>query len=193
MKETLALVHINICGYFHTSRHSHKYSASISDDATCYGWILFLKTKNGVIPTLHEWLAYAKSQSERKHKALYFDDGAGIYFLEEREIHHNYSVVHHRQQNGAATRFNRTLKEWKRSIVITPQLRVSYWEFEMLHGWSILQLQADFLMKSTKASLVGKQTWEVFTPLVAWQYVFSQSWSETANSLQPESGSCSFG
>ena len=36
VKEKLALVHIDICGPFHASRHGYKYFATITDDATRY-------------------------------------------------------------------------------------------------------------------------------------------------------------
>ena len=73
--EKLALVHIDICGPFHPSRHGFKYFASITDDATRYRWILLLKTKDEVFYKFKEWLPYAENQSEKNLKALRSDHG----------------------------------------------------------------------------------------------------------------------
>ena len=76
MTEKLALVHIDICGPFRTSRHGYKYFATITDDATRYRWVLLLKSKDEVVPQFKAWLPYAETQSERKLKALRSDHGA---------------------------------------------------------------------------------------------------------------------
>ena len=64
--EKIALVHINICGPFHTSRHGYKYFASITDDATRYRWILLIKSKDEIIPKFQEWLPYAEVSRSSK-------------------------------------------------------------------------------------------------------------------------------
>ena len=132
MTEKLALVHIDLCGPFLPSRHGYKYFASITDDATRYRWILLLKTKDEVFPKFKEWLAYAENQSEKKLKAMRSDHGTEFtshafkHFLRERGIDHDFSIAFHPPQNGVAERFNRTLEEKTRIMLITAQLPVSY-------------------------------------------------------------------
>ena len=163
VKEKLALVHIDICGPFHTSRHGYKYFASITDDATRYRWILLLKTKDEVIPKFQEWLPYAETQSEKRLKALRSDHGAEFTsyafenFLKERGIDHDYSVAYHPQQNGVAERFNRTLEEKTRTMLITAQLPVSYWEFAMKYATWLIN-------RSATSRLLD----EKLTPYEAW-------------------------
>ena len=81
--EKLTLVHIYICGPFHTSRHGYKYFAPITDDATRYKWILLLKKKDEVFLRFKEWLPYAETLSEKKLKALRSDHGSEFTSLRE--------------------------------------------------------------------------------------------------------------
>ena len=161
--QKLALVHIDICGPLHTSRHGYKYFASITDDATRYRWILLLKTKDEVFNKFKEWLPYAETQSKKKLKALRSDHGpeftnyAFENFLKSKGIDHDYSIAFHPQQNGVAERFNRTLEEKTRTMLITAQLPVSYWEYAMKYATWLIN-------RSASKSLLA----EKMTPYEAW-------------------------
>ena len=96
-----------------------------------------VKSKDEVYPKFKEWLPYAETWSERKLKAVRSDHGPEFMsitfenFLKERGIDHDYSIAFHPRQNGVAERFNRTLEEKTRNMLITAQLPVSYWEYAM--------------------------------------------------------------
>ena len=124
----LALVHIGICGPFHTSQHGYKHVASITDDATRYRWILLLKTKDEVLPKFKKWLPYVETLSEKKLNALRSDHGPEFTsytfknFLKERGIDHDYSIVFHPPQNGVVERFNKTQEEKTKTMLIIAKL-----------------------------------------------------------------------
>ena len=161
--EKLALVHIDICGPFRPSRHGYKYFATITDDATRYRWVLLLKTKDEVVPKFKEWLPYAETQSERKLKALRSDHGTEFTsysfenFLKERGIAHDFAIAFHPQQNGVAERLNQTLEERVRTMLITAQLPVSYWEYAIKYATWLIN-------RSVSSSLLE----EKLTPYEAW-------------------------
>ena len=130
--EKLGLVHTDICGPVPTSMEGYRYFATLTDDATCFKWILPLKTKGEVITKIIEWLPYAERQSGAKMKAIRSDHGMEFKsstlenFLKERGIEHQFSIVYHPPQNGVAERTNRTLVERTRAMLLTARMPTKY-------------------------------------------------------------------
>ena len=78
-------------------------------------------------------------------------------FLKERGIYHDYSIAFHPQQNGVAERFNQTLEDRVRTMLITAQLPVSVWEYAIKYAtWLINRSATSTLLE------------ERLTPYEAW-------------------------
>ena len=108
------------------------------------------------------WYGY-HSHSEKKLKALRsdhcpeFTSYAFEKFLKERGNDHDFSIAFHPPQNGVAERFNRTLEEKTRTMLITAQLPVSYWEYAMKYATWIIDRSA-----------TSRQLNDKLTPYEAW-------------------------
>ena len=76
VKDKLGLVHSDIYGPLRTSKEGYKYFLTLTDDATCYKWIYFLKQKSEVSTKIKEWILFAKTQSKGcLHRRLHTDNG----------------------------------------------------------------------------------------------------------------------
>ena len=132
--EVLELVHSDVCGKIRErSLGGAEYFVTFTDDRARYTWVYILKTKDQVFDCFVKWKALVERQSRRKLNTLRTDNG-GEYtsnkfekYLQDEGIRHKKTVPKTPEQNGVAERFNRTLVESARSMLLDGNLQKSYW------------------------------------------------------------------
>lgn len=123
-KETLGLIHSDVCGKISTkSLSGAEYFLTFIDDKTRYTWVYILKTKDQVFEKFCEWKSMVENQEDKKVKILRTDNG-GEYtsgefekYLKKEGIRHELTIPKNPEQNGVAERMNRTLVEMTRSML----------------------------------------------------------------------------
>ena len=132
--EPLELVHTDVCGKMREkSIGGAEYFITFIDEKTHYSWIYFLKTKDQAFDRFLEWKALVEKASGEKLKTLRSDNG-GEYtskkfeaYLKSEGIRHERTIPKTPQQNGVAERFNRTLVESSRSMLLDAELPQKFW------------------------------------------------------------------
>ena len=129
------LLHTDLMGPVDTpSVFRHKYIMVIVDDFTRYAWVYFLRKKSHAAAQLKDFFAYASRQFEatvrrvRSDRGGEFLDGKLGAWFQRLGVVHELSISHTPQQNGVAERFNRTLTERSRSLLLSSGLPVRFWE-----------------------------------------------------------------
>ncbi|TPX29978.1 DNA-directed DNA polymerase [Synchytrium microbalum] len=130
-----ALVHTDLAGPVKPESYSKKkYVMTIVDDCTRYVWIYFLREKSEATSKFQEWLAMVDNQfGYGRVKALH-SDGGGEYLnntmdtlLKARGIEHLTTCPHTPQQNGIAERFNGTLFNKVRCMLLDGNVAKIWW------------------------------------------------------------------
>ena len=133
-KETLELVHTDVCGKVNAkSLSGSEYFLTFIDDRTRYSWVYILKRKSDVFQTFREWKAMAEKSTGKPLKTLRSDNG-GEYtsleferYLKEQGIIHQLTIPKSPQQNGVAERLNRTVMNMVRSILAVYKMPQRFW------------------------------------------------------------------
>ena len=130
----LQLVHSDVCGKINSkSLNGGEYFLTFVDDHTRYAWIYILKHKSQVFQYFQDWKAMAERSSGRKLVTLRTDNGGEYISLEfqayrkKEGIEHQFTVPRTPEQNGVAERFNRTIMEAVRSMLIGAKLPRRFW------------------------------------------------------------------
>ncbi len=112
---------------------SAVYFVTFIDDKSRYVWLYVLKSKSEVFSKFREWRAMVEIETGQKLKALRSDNG-GEYtstafnnYLRTEGIRHELTIPRNPQQNGVAERFNRTLMESTRSMLVESGLSKTLW------------------------------------------------------------------
>lgn len=133
-KETLELVHTDLCGPFKVkSQGGAFYFITFIDDYSRYITTYFLKKKSEAFEAFKTFTAMAEKQTGRKIKSLRSDNGKEYVnsqfksYFQLNGILHQTTVSHTPQQNGVAERVNRTLVEMVRCMLCESGLTQSLW------------------------------------------------------------------
>ncbi|CAI7782383.1 unnamed protein product [Closterium sp. NIES-54] len=134
-----------------------RYFLTIVDDHTRAVWVYPLKTKGEVaVAVLKEWMPRAQRESGHKVKVIRTDNGGefiGADFesmLKKKGIQHQLTVPYNPQQNGVAERFNRTLQESARTLLVPDP----FW---------VTALRQVALVKNRVLATVGDKQWVPYT------------------------------
>ena len=176
VEDKLGLVHSDICGPLPPSKEGYKYFLTLTDDATRYKWIYFLKQKSEVPTKIKEWIPFAKTQSKGCLLRRLRTDNGGEFtsndfeeFLKSKGIKHEYSIAFHPPQNGVAERINRTLVEKTRVMLLDAQLPVSYWRYAMQYATWLLNRTYS---RALKENMTPYEAWSGYKPSLrgVWQF-----------------------
>lgn len=133
-KEKLELVHSDICGPMRTaSKQGAKYFVTFIDDKTRFVHVEFLKAKSEVFEAFMKFKSLAENASGCKIKTLRTDNAKEYLSkkfndeLSKCGIRHETSTERTPQQNGSSERFNRTLEEMARCMMVESGLPASMW------------------------------------------------------------------
>jgi transposase InsO family protein len=130
----LELIHSDVWGPAPvTSIGGKKYFVSFIDDYSRYVSVFLLEKKSEVFSSFLTFQRLVERKFNSKIVCLRSDQG-GEYksnafsaYLEKEGIQHQYSAVYTPQQNGVAERFNRTVVESARSMMMENGVDVSLW------------------------------------------------------------------
>ena len=132
--EPLELVHTDVCGKINVrSISGAEYFLTFVDDKTRYVWVYFLKQKEEVFSRFVEWKAMVEKASGRKLKRVRSDNGGEYTSTRFKEYLRSEGVTHELtgpktpQQNDVAERFNHTLMEMTRSMLVGAGLSQRLW------------------------------------------------------------------
>lgn len=80
--KVLGLVHSDICGPMNkVSAGGARYFLTFIDDYSRYMFVNFLKTRDELLPTFKNFVAFAEKQTGEKFKAIRSDNGRESYIL----------------------------------------------------------------------------------------------------------------
>ena len=130
----LELIHSDVCGKINSkSLSGAEYFLTFVDDKTRYIWIYILKCKSQVFQYFQEWKAMVERSTGRRIISLCTDNGGEYtslefqFYLKREGIKHELTVPRSPEQNGVAKRFNCTLMEAVRSMLVGAQLPQRFW------------------------------------------------------------------
>ena len=133
-KGTLDYVHSDLWGPSSTeSLSGARYFMSLIDDHSRKVWTFILKSKDQAFSTFRDWKTMVETQTGRKVKRLRTDNGLEYCSTEFDSFCKQHGIVRHKttvgtpQQNGMAERFNRTLLERVRCMLINASLPRVFW------------------------------------------------------------------
>ena len=130
-KGTLDYIHLDLWGPARTLSHSGaRCFISVVDDYSRKLWVFILKNKNNAFANFKQWNTLIKG---KKIKRLRTDNGLEFCYEEFERYCKDAGIVRHRttagtpQQNGLAERFNRTVLERIRCMLISAGLPKVFW------------------------------------------------------------------
>ena len=132
-KRTLDYIHSDLWGPGRIQSHSgSKYFMSLVDDYSRKLWVFILKSKSDALMCFKQWKVLVENQTGRKVKRLRTDNGMEFCSEEFDRFCKSEGVARYRivvgtpQQNGLAERFNRTLLERTRCMLISAGLQMHF-------------------------------------------------------------------
>ena len=132
--EPLQLIHSDVCGLMQTeSIGGSRYFITFIDDHSRYCRCYFMRYKSQALEKFKEFKAEVETESNHVIKALRADRGGEytseefLTYLKENGIRKEFTAAHSPQQNGTAERFNQTLMEAAKSMLIHAKLPNSLW------------------------------------------------------------------
>jgi hypothetical protein len=151
----LEKVYSDVCGPIQPiTSGKNRYFLSIIDDFTRWAFVQPIKTKDTIISAVPNWLIQEERQSELKVKRFHSDNALEYKALGKElakmGIVSTYTAPYTPAQNGHAERFNLTIMNKVRSMLITASLPKIYWAEALV--------AAVFLYNRTPHSYLGYKT-----------------------------------
>jgi transposase InsO family protein len=158
----LEMLHMDLFGpVVYISIGDNKYGLVIVDDYSHFTWVFFLQDKSEIQEVLKKLLRRAQNEFDAKVKKIRSDNGTEFKntqvkdFLDEEGIKHEFLAPYTPQQNGVATRKNRTLIEMARTMLDEYKTSDWFWAEAInttCHGTNCLYLHK--LLKKTSYELL---------------------------------------
>lgn len=132
-EEPLELVHTDLIGPVEMSVGKHRYLLTIIDDHSRKIFMYPLESKAEVLKIFKNFTELAEKQTGKRLKALRSDNGKEYVnrsfetFCQERGIIHEKTTPYNPQQNGVAERYNRTIMEKVRAMILDAKLGKVFW------------------------------------------------------------------
>lgn len=130
----LQRIHSDVCGPIEPpSWDGHRYFVSFVDDQSYFAVVYLLRKKSEVFEMFKEFAAMATTQCGTKISKLTVDQGREYcsnsqkQYYKAMEIQIEPTVAYSPQQHGVAERFNRTLIEKVRTMLIGPNAPKLLW------------------------------------------------------------------
>ncbi|UYV83805.1 hypothetical protein LAZ67_X000187, partial [Cordylochernes scorpioides] len=130
----LDLIHIDLIGPIQEeSIGGAKYVLTLVDDFSRKIFVEFLSSKLETFDIIRSFIEEIEKENEIKVKQLRSDNGKEFtnhqmtQYLKGKGIKHQLTNVYTPQQNGISERYNRTLIEGTRALLIDSQLPLRYW------------------------------------------------------------------
>lgn len=130
----LELIHTDLCGPMRkTSIGGARYFITFKDDKSKWCEIYFLRQTSEALNAFRNFQAMAEKLTAEKIKILRSDNGREYinkvfdHFLRENGIKRNLTADYTPQQNGVAERYNRTLVEMARCMLLHSSMSQNFW------------------------------------------------------------------
>eukprot|EP00924_Labyrinthula_sp_SR-Ha-C_P011818 augustus_masked-scaffold_88-processed-gene-0.52-mRNA-1 protein AED:1.00 eAED:1.00 QI:0/0/0/0/1/1/2/0/550 len=128
-------VHVDLVGPLPTGKGGFRFMLTLVDDYTKYKWTFFICKKSQVTEVIKAWLKRMNNLTSRK--LINFKTDQGNKFvnsslkeeLENLGVVHDVSPKHHPSMNGAVERWNRTLQDGYKVLLIDSGLTADYWPY----------------------------------------------------------------
>lgn len=138
----LELLHVDLCGPTEKQAivSQSVYFMVVVDDYTRFAWVYGLKYKHQACAKLKELIVFAERQFEFKVKVVRTDNGGEFMsgelnaWFAQQGIKHEHIVPYTPQHNGVAERYNRTLLDRARSMLLWSGLGVTFWEYALRYA-----------------------------------------------------------
>jgi hypothetical protein len=122
------------------SINGYRYYISFVDDATQHVALYYMKTKDEAPEKVKHYLTYIKRQGEKYPKAVRADNGCEnvnndlIGWCHTKGIELQTTVLHTPEQNGITERWNRTVVELSRAMLLAHRLPSELWPEAMTYA-----------------------------------------------------------
>ena len=157
----MQLMHMDVCGPLEeTSRGGAKYLATFLDDYSKLSIVEPVSVKSEVASKVKEVVQKLETQSGERLRTVRTDRGSEYLNAELESYYKHKGVINETtapytpEQNGAAERFNRTLMERVRAMLLDARL-----EKEM---WAEAALTANYIKNRSPSSNISRTPWELF-------------------------------
>ncbi|GKA99668.1 putative ribonuclease H-like domain-containing protein [Tanacetum coccineum] len=134
ISQPLQMLHMNLFGLtFVKSLMKKMYCLVVTDDFSRFSWVFFLATKDETSEILKTFITGIENLIDLKVKVIRCDNGTEFknmvtnQFCEMNGSKREFTVVRTPQQNGVATRKNRTLIEVARTMLADLKLPRTFW------------------------------------------------------------------
>jgi len=129
------MVFSDLCGPFRIrSIHHNRYYRSFIDGYSRYAYLYFCKTKDDILPGLNEFRIFLKSKGF-DIRGLFSDHGREYVASKTQQYLHNHNIVHITsaiytpEQNSIAERYNRTINEGVRTLLLYSKQSPNKWDY----------------------------------------------------------------
>lgn len=162
----LELVHTDVSGPMSEQAHDgSRYFVAFTDDFSRASMVYCIKQKSEVFNKFQQYAAMAEAQHGQRIAKLQLDNG-GEYcsnefksFCVNKGIRLNYTVPYNPEMNPVSERFNRTVVEMARTMLLSSGLKRRFWNEAVLY--------ANYIRNRSPTSAIGKQ-FENKTPAEIW-------------------------
>ena len=129
---TLDRIHTDVWGpYNKASLGGHTYFVSLIDDYTRKSWLFCMKSRADIYRIIKDWKAMVELEKGLKIIRFRADNAKEYKYLAEQlqplGIRMEPTTAYTPQQNGLAERFNRTIVQMVRSMLVWAKLPQSFW------------------------------------------------------------------
>ena len=135
--QPLELIHSDVCGPLEIPSHGgSRYFVTFTDDFSRYSTIYFMKHKSEVLIKFREYMNMMENKTGQKIQRVNTirSDNGGEYssnefkdYCNEVGIAHQFTNPYTPEQNGVSERYNRTIMEAARSMLLHSHLPLSFW------------------------------------------------------------------
>lgn len=165
-KRPLELIHSDVCGPITpTAYNNNRYVVSFIDDFTHFAVIYLIKSKDEVLDKFIEFAEMSSTHFEKRISCLRSDNGteytsnAFKKYCREKGIRQKYTVPYTPQQNGVAERFNRTIIEKARTMILEAKLQKRFWSEAVLAATYIVNRCPTRALKEGRDSSTPAELW----------------------------------
>eukprot|EP00924_Labyrinthula_sp_SR-Ha-C_P015404 augustus_masked-scaffold_71-processed-gene-0.56-mRNA-1 protein AED:1.00 eAED:1.00 QI:0/0/0/0/1/1/3/0/525 len=128
-------VHADLVGLLPTGKGGLRFMLTLVDDYTKYKWTFCIRKKSQVTEVIKAWLKRMNNLTSRKLINFKTDQGNEFVNSSLKEEFENLGVVHdvspkyHPSMNGTVERWNRTLQDGYKVLLIDSGLTADYWPY----------------------------------------------------------------
>jgi len=131
--DTLALIHVDVCGPLPKSLRGNIYFGQIVDSSTRRVWSIPAKSRDELVQKLKAWKIRVEKDAEHSIISIRIDNAAELKsqltrWADEEGIHYEPTVAYQHNQNGTAERSIQTAKGDARALLLDAGPPIEFWD-----------------------------------------------------------------